>query len=82
MELQWIIQVLIGIIVAGLGYFMKALNEKVNRSNDRMHDLEIKMVSEYVTKEEVKEDLNMVRAIIDKVFEKLDESTPDRRPRK
>ena len=79
MELQWIIQALLGIIVTGLGWFMREIHKQLKEVDQRAREAEVDNLKTFALKDDIKDDLKQVHEILANLYNKLDEKkvSPD-----
>jgi hypothetical protein len=72
MEMQQIINILIGIVMSGLGWFGKALWDAVNEMRTNVHKIEVDLPANYIRKDEFKSEIKEVKDILGKIFDRLE----------
>jgi hypothetical protein len=72
MELQPIINVVGGAILAGMGWFARQLWEAVQELRRDLHQIEVDLPNHYVKKVEYAADVLEVKQLLQKIFDKLD----------
>lgn len=76
---NWIIQFLLGLVIAGVVYFMKEMKKDIKSAEEKISSLHLKVLTDYMPRNEIQQDLNKVGDILNKLYEKLDERTVRRR---
>ena len=69
---QSIINLLIGTVLAVLGWFARQLWDAVQNLKSDMKDIEISLPTHYVRKDELEARFDKLEVMLDKIFEKLD----------
>jgi len=72
MEMQSLIDMLIGLFVAGGAWWANGITKEQKRIEILLNKTREEMAKEYVTKQEVKDDMARVFDTLDKIEEKLD----------
>ena len=72
MEMQQIINILIGIVMTGLGWFGKALWDAVGELRKNVHKIEVDLPANYIRKDEFKSEIKEVKDILGKIFDRLE----------
>lgn len=68
-----IIQILLGILVAGGGYWLSRLAEDVRQIEARINECQSKLPEKYVLKEDYKHDIADIKQTLKDIFEILRE---------
>jgi hypothetical protein len=69
---QEIINLLIGSVLAVLGWFARQLWDAVQSLKDDMKQLEVDLPTHYVRKDELEQKLDKLEVMLNRIFEKLD----------
>ena len=69
---QEIINLLIGSVLAVLGWFARQLWDAVQSLKDDMKQLEVDLPTNYVRKDELEQKLDKLEIMLNRIFEKLD----------
>jgi hypothetical protein len=72
MDMQQIINILIGIVMSGLGWFGKALWDAVGELRKNVHKIEVDLPANYIRKDEFKSEIKEVKDILGKIFDRLE----------
>lgn len=72
MDMQQIINILIGIVMTGLGWFGKALWDAVGELRKNVHKIEVDLPANYIRKDEFKSEIKEVKDILGKIFDRLE----------
>jgi len=72
MELQPIINIVGGAVLAGMGWFARQLWEAVQELRRDLHQIEVDLPNHYVKKVEYAADVLEVKQLLQKIFDKLD----------
>lgn len=73
MDYQTLFNLAIGVIVAGLGWFARALWDAVSSLRDDLHSLERDLPKTYLAKDEFKEGIKEIKEILSEMFRKIDD---------
>lgn len=73
MNASELIQVLLGILVAGGGYWLSRLANDVRDIEDRINDCQSRLPEKYVLKEDYKSDIAEIKHTLKDIFEILRE---------
>lgn len=72
MDVQSLINVAGGIILACIGWFARQVWEAVQELRRDLHQIEIDLPSQYVKKVEYAADLIEIKALLQKIFDRLE----------
>jgi len=72
MDMQQIINILIGVVMSGLGWFGKALWDAVGELRKNVHKIEVDLPANYIRKDEFKSEIKEVKDILGKIFDRLE----------
>ena len=72
MDMQQIINILIGVVMTGLGWFGKALWDAVGDMRKNVHKIEVDLPANYIRKDEFKSEIKEVKDILGKIFDRLE----------
>lgn len=73
MDTQLAFNIAIGIIIAGGGWWAKAIWDAIGRLRDDMHDIEVDLPSNYIRKEDFNDAMKTLNEKLDKIWYKLEE---------
>lgn len=71
MDTQTIINMTVGLVLAGVGWFARQLWEAVKTLQKDVHDLEVQLPSHYVRREEFSEGIKEIKDICNQIFSKI-----------
>jgi hypothetical protein len=69
---QSIINLLIGTVLAVLGWFARQLWDAVQNLKSDMKDIEVSLPTHYVRKDELEARFDKLEVMLDRIFEKID----------
>lgn len=72
MELQVVVDLVGGAILAVIGWFARQLFQAVENLRRDVHDLEVDLPRNYVRKEEFSDTMKEIRNMVEKIYDKLD----------
>lgn len=72
MDMQTLINIGGGIIVAGIGWFARQLWEAVQALQHDMHQIEVDLPRNYVRKDEFTETMQRIEKIVERIYDKLE----------
>jgi uncharacterized coiled-coil DUF342 family protein len=72
MELQSLLNIGVGVVLAGVGWFSRQIWEAVNELRRDVHEIEVDLPKSYVRKDEFAESVREIKAMLEKIFDKLD----------
>lgn len=72
MEMQTIINIIVGTVLSVTGWFARQLWDAVQKLKEDMKQLEIDLPTHYARKDELKERFDKLEAMLTRLFEKLD----------
>ena len=72
LDLQSAFNILIGIILAGAGWWTKEIWNALAKLREDVHDIELALPSHYVRKDEFGEAMKQINEKLDKIADKLD----------
>jgi hypothetical protein len=72
LDLQSAFNILIGIILAGAGWWTKEIWNALTKLREDVHDIELALPSHYVRKDEFSEAMKQINDKLDKIADKLD----------
>jgi hypothetical protein len=72
MDTQTIINTGIGIIIAGGGWFARALWDAVQKLQADIHQLEVEMPTHYIRRDEFQDGMREIKEMLGKIFDRLD----------
>ena len=72
MDSQDIINVLIGIVGTGLGYYLNSLNKAVTSLSDKVQHIEVLVAGQYVSKQEFRDEFKNLYEVINNKLDRID----------
>lgn len=69
---QEIINLIIGSVLAGLGWFARQLWDAVQKLKEDMKQIEVDLPTHYVRKDEMKDRFDKIESMINRLFEKIE----------
>jgi hypothetical protein len=72
MELQTILNMLLGVVIAGIGWAAKELWSAVKRLREDLQKIEVALPTNYVRKDEFAEGIKEIKDMLGKIFDRLD----------
>jgi uncharacterized coiled-coil protein SlyX len=72
MDMQSLINLGGTTILGVLGYFFRQNADKVSMLEERLHDLQMRIATDYVRKDELTSHLTRIENMLGKIFDKLD----------
>ena len=72
MELQSLLNIGVGVILAGIGWFSRQIWEAVNELRKNVHEIEVDLPKSYVRKDEFSESVKEIKAMLEKIFDRLE----------
>jgi len=72
MDAQFIVNILAGIVMSGLGWFGKALWDAVAELRKDVHQIEVDLPANYIRKDEFKSEMKEIKDILGKIFDRLE----------
>ena len=69
---QQIINLIIGSVLAGLGWFARQLWDAVQKLKEDMKQIEVDLPTHYVRKDEMKDRFDKLESMISRLFEKIE----------
>ena len=72
MELQSLMNIGVGIVLAGVGWFSRQIWDAVSELRRDIHDIEVELPKTYVRKDEFVDSIKEVKAMLEKIFDKLE----------
>jgi len=72
MEMDAILNILFGVVIAGIGWWLKAQREELDRLRILLNRTREEMAKEYVTKSDSSEVLSQIMNKFDRLEEKID----------
>ena len=73
MELQSIFNLVLGILLAGLGWFASQLWNAVNELKTDLAKLREELPQKYVAKDDFRDTMDRIEKMVGKIFDKLDD---------
>ena len=73
MDFQTLFNVAAGILLSALGWFGRQLWDAVNELRSDLHKIETDLPRHYLAKDEFREDMREVKAILNEIFRKIDD---------
>lgn len=72
MELQSLMNIGVGIVLAGVGWFSRQIWDAVAELRRDIHEIEVDLPKTYVRKDEFTEVIKEVKAMLEKIFDRLE----------
>lgn len=72
MDLQSIINIGAGVVMAMLGWWARQIWDAVSQLRRDIHQIEVDLPAHYLRKDEFREGLKEVKDILNQIFEKID----------
>jgi predicted RNA-binding protein with EMAP domain len=72
MELQSLLNIGVGVVLAGVGWFSRQIWDAVSELRRDIHEIEVDLPKTYVRKDEFVESMKEVKTMLEKIFDKLD----------
>jgi len=72
MELQSLLNIGVGAILAGIGWFSRQIWEAVNELRKNVHEIEVDLPKSYVRKDEFADSVKEIKAMLEKIFDRLE----------
>ena len=73
MDFQTLFNVAAGILLSALGWFGRQLWDAVKELRSDLHQIETDLPRSYIAKDEFREDMREVKAILNEIFRKIDD---------
>jgi len=71
-DAQFIVNILAGVVMSGLGWFGKALWDAVAELRKDVHQIEVDLPAHYIRKDEFKSEMKEIKDILGKIFDRLE----------
>jgi hypothetical protein len=72
MELQTLVNVGGGVILAGIGWWARIIWESVQRLKDDLHEIEVDLPKSYVSKSDLDKRMEHIESMFQRIYDKLD----------
>jgi aspartate aminotransferase-like enzyme len=72
MELQSLLNIGVGVILAGIGWFSRQIWEAVNELRRNVHEIEVDLPKSFVRKDEFADSVKEIKAMLEKIFDRLE----------
>jgi len=72
MEPQSLLNIGVGVILAGIGWFSRQIWEAVNELRRNVHEIEVDLPKSYVRKDEFADSVKEIKAMLEKIFDRLE----------
>jgi Mg2+ and Co2+ transporter CorA len=72
MDQQTLINVAFGTIAAGIGWIIKSIYDAMNALKDDVKEIEREIHTEYVRKDDYKDDIHEIKEMLGAIWKKLD----------
>jgi hypothetical protein len=72
-DFQTLFNVAAGILLSALGWFGRQLWDAVKELRSDLHQIETDLPRSYIAKDEFREDMREVKAILNEIFRKIDD---------
>jgi len=73
MATQTIINVLLGIAFAGLGWFAREIWSATKELREDLHKIEVQLPENYIRKDEFRDEMKEIKSILNEIFRKIDD---------
>lgn len=73
LDLQSAFNIIVGILIAGAGWWAKQIWDAVEKLKEDLHNVELSLPSYYVRKDEFKDDMKTLNEKLDRIWSKLAE---------
>jgi hypothetical protein len=73
MDTQTIINVGLGVILTGVGWFARQIWESTQRLQADLHKIEVDLPTHYVQKSDYAETMKRIEIMFERIFDKLDQ---------
>lgn len=73
LDLQTAFNVIIGILIAGAGWWAKEIWSALNKLREDIHEIEVDLPSSYIKKEDFNDAMKTLNDKLDKIWYKLEE---------
>jgi len=73
MDTQTIINVLLGIAFAGLGWFAREIWAATKELREDLHKIEVQLPENYIRKDEFRDEMKEIKSILNEIFRKIDD---------
>ena len=73
MATQTIINVLLGLALAGIGWFAREIWGATKELREDLHKLEVQLPANYIQKDEFREEMKEIKGILNEIFRKIDD---------
>lgn len=70
---QTMINLIGGVVLAGIGWFARQVWEAVKELRSDLHELEVNLPSHYVKRVDYAADLAEIKALLQKIFDRLEQ---------
>ena len=71
-DAQTLINLGLGIILAGIGWWGRVVWDSLQKLKDDVHEIEIDLPKSYVSKDEFHDTMMRIEGIVQKIYDKLD----------
>jgi hypothetical protein len=72
LDSQTLINLGLGIILAGIGWWGRVVWDSLQKLKDDVHEIEIDLPKSYVSKDEFHDTMSRIEGMVQKIFDKLD----------
>lgn len=72
MDMQALMNIGIGIVLAGIGWFSRQIWEAVKELRRDLHEIEVDLPKSYVRKDEFADSVKEIKAMLEKIFDRLE----------
>lgn len=72
MELQSLMNIGVGIVLAGVGWFSRQIWDAVAELRKDIHEIEVDLPKTYVRKDEFVDSIKEIKAMLEKIFDRLE----------
>lgn len=72
MDMQSLMNIGIGVVIAAIGWFSRQIWEAVKELRRDLHEIEVDLPKSYVRKDEFAENVKEIKAMLEKIFDRLE----------
>lgn len=71
-DAQFLFNTVLGVVLAGVGWFARQIWDAVQRLQHDLHDLEVRLPSNYIRRDEFTDAVRELKDMLGKIFDRLD----------
>lgn len=72
MELQSLLNMGMGVVLAAVGWFSRQIWDAVGELRRDLHEIEVELPKTYVRRDEFAESVKEIKALLEKIFDRLE----------